>query len=187
MTGKYGVALPYDTEALSRTRQALGCGGAGSPRPAGGAPGPIPAGQRLAVTVCACVRAWCSASSSCCRPTKGVSARAVAALQSARRRWLAPTSSNTSTGSTRPFTGTGPRAVTWTRPCTRRRVAALRRMLPGVAVFFSRCAPPAPWSPRPPSSPYAGRCQWRGGDFPELSPPPRMRSSRPRVRRTSSV
>ena len=49
-------------------------------------------------------------------------------------------SSNTSTGSSRPFTGTGPRAVTWTRPSTSRRVAALRRMVPGVAVCSMRAA-----------------------------------------------
>ena len=61
-------------------------------------------------------------------------------VSAGRRTALAPTSSNTSTGSARPFTGTGPRAVTCTRPSTRRRVAALSRMLPGVANCSMRAA-----------------------------------------------
>jgi hypothetical protein len=44
------------------------------------------------------------------------------------------------TGSTSPFTGTGPRAVTCTRPSTRCRVAAVRRLLPGVAYCSMRAA-----------------------------------------------
>ena len=71
------------------------------------------------------------------------------------------------TGSSRPFTGTGPRAVTCTRPSTRRRVAAVRRLLPGVA----SCSMRARWVvSRPPSSPCAGRCRWPADHFPGVEP-----------------
>ena len=64
------------------------------------------------------------------RPTKRVSPRAAAACKR-RRTALAPTSSKTSTGSASPLTGTGPRALTCTKPSTSRRVAAVSRIAPG--------------------------------------------------------
>src|SRR5215475_9516453 len=86
MTGKYGVALPYDTEALSRTNQPwvrCECTTSYTKRDL-----PTPASPTRAPTwpcpACACARAWCTASSSCCRPTKGVRPRTAAACK--RRR-----------------------------------------------------------------------------------------------------
>ena len=67
-------------------------------------------------------------------------------------------------GLSSPFTGTGPRAVTCTRPSTRRRVAAVRRMLPGVANCSMRAARCV--VSRRQSSPCADRCQWRAPPLP---------------------
>ena len=72
-------------------------------------------------------------------PTKRVSPRAAAAWKR-RRSALAPTSSKTSTGSGKPFTGTGPRAFTRTSPSTNPRVLGVSRMLPGVAICSMRAA-----------------------------------------------
>ena len=95
---------------------------------------PTPASPTTATTwpcpAPACARAWCRAASSVCRPTKRVSPRAAApagACGPGRR----PTSSNTSTGSGSPLTGTGPRAVTWTNPSASRRVVGGQPNAPG--------------------------------------------------------
>ena len=53
---------------------------------------------------------------------------------------LAPISSKTSTGSTSPLTGNCPRALTCTSPSASRRVAAVSRILPGVASCSIRAA-----------------------------------------------
>ena len=96
-----------------------------------GEPEPCPAAARAN----ACPRV----SSSGCRPTKRVSPRLVAACKR-RRMALAPVSSKTSTGAVRPLTGTGPKLSTRTSPSTSRSVAAVSRMLPGVASCSMRAA-----------------------------------------------
>jgi hypothetical protein len=62
-----------------------------------------------------------------------------------RRIPLAPTSSKMSTGLLSPFTGMDPRGMTCTNPSTSRRVAAVKRMVPGVASCSSRAARCVVW------------------------------------------
>ena len=54
----------------------------------------------------------------------------------------APMSSNTSTGSSKPFTGTVPNDVTSTKPSASRKLSPVIRTVPGVAscsMRFARC------------------------------------------------
>ena len=57
-----------------------------------------------------------------------------------RRTVVAPTSSNTTTGSVSPFTGIGPSALTSTRSSTSRRVTGVSRLRPGVASYSMHAA-----------------------------------------------
>src|SRR5262249_24376273 len=69
-----------------------------------------------------------------------------AALACKRRRSvLAPVSSKTSTGSVSPLTGNCPRALTWRSPSASLSVAAVSRMLPGVASCSMRAAKCVVW------------------------------------------
>ena len=61
------------------------------------------------------------------------------------RRVQAPTSAKTSTGASSPLTGSEPSARTWTRPSTRRSVAAVSSVLPGCANCSMRAARCVVW------------------------------------------
>ena len=104
--------------------------------------------------------------SSCCRPTKRVSPRAALACKR-RRIALAPTSSNTSTGSVSPLTGNWSQGVDLHQPFSQ---SEGRGRQPDTALAWrvAPCAPPDAWSGPRRSSPCAGRCQ---------SPAPRLPQS----------
>src|SRR4029450_8555256 len=86
-----------------------------------------------------CARACVSTASSGSRPTKRVSPRATAAC---KRRWtgVAPTNSKTSTGSASPLEGIGPKGGARRGPSPSRRVAAVKRIVPGGANCSMRAA-----------------------------------------------
>ena len=157
--GRAGCCLTIGHRGALQHQPALGAGGHGRthrpgatcpPPPRPPAPRPGRARPPPAPVPVAGHRARAAAS------TKRVSLGRLRPV-SKRRSALAPTSSKTSTGSTSPFTGTGPRAFTRTSASTSPRVLGVSRMLLGAAIC--PYAPPGLWSLRRPSSPCAGHCQ----------------------------